>query len=240
MTALTDPIARPLLVSEFFGPTLQGEGPSSGKQALFIRLSRCNLSCPGCDTPYTWDWSRFDPSRESRKTATDELHRWVTSQRAELVVITGGEPLLQQGALLPLVRSITEAGRRIEIETNGTITPCPGLIDSVTQFNVSPKTASFAGEKVDQETRIKPDALKAFVSSEKAIFKFVASCEEDLDEIARYEDEFDLSPLWVMPEGVTRETVLHRMSWLADEAVRRNWNLSSRLHILLWGDQRGR
>ena len=52
-----------LLVAERFGverPTFQGEGPSSGVPALFIRLSRCNLTCTWCDTPYTWDTSRFD------------------------------------------------------------------------------------------------------------------------------------------------------------------------------------
>ena len=52
-----------LIVAECFGvetPTFQGEGPSCGHPALFIRLSRCNLTCARCDTKYTWDWSRFD------------------------------------------------------------------------------------------------------------------------------------------------------------------------------------
>lgn len=240
MTTAADPVTRPLLVAEHFGPTLQGEGSSSGKLALFIRLSRCNLSCPGCDTPYTWDWTRFNSMHESRRIATDELRLWGTSQPVELVVITGGEPLLQQEALLPLVRSLVESGRRIEIETNGTVIPSPGLLDSVTQFNVSPKTATFAGEKVPQNVRINPEALRVFTASGKAIFKFVVSRKEELGEVAHYEEEFNLTPLWVMPEGITRETVLDRMPWLADEAVRRNWNFSTRLHILLWGDQRGR
>ncbi|NKQ55585.1 7-carboxy-7-deazaguanine synthase QueE [Amycolatopsis sp. K13G38] len=240
MTTAADPVARPLLVAEYFGPTLQGEGSSTGKLALFIRLSRCNLSCPGCDTPYTWDWTRFNSRHESRRIATNELRLWVMSQPAKLVVITGGEPMLQQQALVPLVRSLVEDGRRIEIETNGTVIPGPELLDSVTQFNVSPKTATFAGKKVAQSTRINPGALRVFTASGKAIFKFVVSHKEELSEIARYEEEFDLTPLWVMPEGTTRETVLDRMPWLADEAVRRNWNLSTRLHILLWGDQRGR
>lgn len=231
---------RPLLVSECFGPTLQGEGPSMGKQALFIRLSRCNLACPGCDTPYTWDWSRFDPRDESRKVSADDLYRWATTLPVDLVVITGGEPLLQQKSLGPLVRSLTESGRRVEIETNGTIVAEPDLIGLVDQFNVSPKTSSFAGGTANHTSRLNREALRTFTSSGKSIFKFVVTHPRDLDEISFYEAEFDLSPLWIMPEGVTREQILSGMSWLADEAIRRNWNLSTRLHILLWGDERGR
>jgi organic radical activating enzyme len=59
--------SRGLLVAEMFGPTFQGEGPSAGQRAVFVRTSRCNLSCSWCDTPHTWDWSRFDPHAEARR-----------------------------------------------------------------------------------------------------------------------------------------------------------------------------
>jgi 7-carboxy-7-deazaguanine synthase len=60
MTTTLDTGQRLRIVEPFgeFGPTFQGEGPSAGRRALFIRLSHCNLSCPGCDTPESWDWSR--------------------------------------------------------------------------------------------------------------------------------------------------------------------------------------
>lgn len=240
MSTVTASPSRPILLAERFGPTLQGEGPSTGQQALFIRMSRCNLSCPGCDTPYTWDWTRFDPRQESTQLSVDELYEWVAGQTVRLIVITGGEPLLQQDRLLPLVHSLANEGRRIEIETNGTITPSPDLIGSVTRFNVSPKTSSFAGADTDENKRINPHALEVLASSGKAIFKFVISRREDLDEVAHYEQLFGLAPVWVMPEGTSARTVLDRMTWLADEAIRRSWNLSTRLHTLLWGDQRGR
>ncbi len=60
-----------LLVAEVFGPTFQGEGFSLGCRAAFVRLGRCNLDCGqgagatwACDTPYTWDWARYDPAVE--------------------------------------------------------------------------------------------------------------------------------------------------------------------------------
>lgn len=239
-TNTADLATHRLHVAERFGPTLQGEGPSTGQQALFIRLSRCNLTCPRCDTPYTWDWTQFNPREESRKIPISELYQWAMSHPPRIVVITGGEPLLQQQALLPLVQALAHQGRRIEIETNGTIPPTADLVDVVTQFNVSPKTAIFAGDTNTTGAHLNPDALRAFTRTGKSIFKYVVTCQEDLHEIARHEDEFGLTPLWVMPEGTTQETLLARMSWLADAAIRRNWHLSTRLHILLWGNQRGR
>ncbi|MDQ3579662.1 MAG: 7-carboxy-7-deazaguanine synthase QueE, partial [Actinomycetota bacterium] len=128
-----------LLVAECFGPTLRGEGPSTGQPALFIRLSRCNLSCPGCDSAFTWDWSRFDLATESRRFGLDELVEWAVGAPARLVVITGGEPLLQQDNLVELVARLGEVGQRVEIETNGTIAPSPDLVAVTDLFVVSPK-----------------------------------------------------------------------------------------------------
>ena len=56
-----------LRVAEVFGPTFQGEGPSAGRRAAFIRLSGCGVGCTWCDEPQTWDWSRFSrAAREQR------------------------------------------------------------------------------------------------------------------------------------------------------------------------------
>jgi 7-carboxy-7-deazaguanine synthase len=230
---------RPLLVAETFGPTLQGEGPSCGRQALFVRLSRCNLSCPRCDTPYTWDWSRFDVVTETHRRSGADILDWALRHPTRLVVVSGGEPLLQQELLVPLVTVLAAAGRRVEIETNGTIVPAPELTHVVGGFNTSPKLAGFAAAG-DAERRISPDALGALMATGRAVFKFVASSVADLEEIAELQDRFDLRPVWVMPEGATAERVLAVMRALAEEVIGRGWHLSTRLHVLLWGDTRGR
>ncbi len=164
---------------------------------------------------------------------------WALSHPTRLIVITGGEPLLQQQRLAPLVTSLARAGRRIEIETNGTQTPHHQLLTATTQFNVSPKLRSFNG--VDMEgVRINSQALRAFVSSRKSIFKFVVTTPDDIDKIAHWQDAFKLDPVWVMPAGTTIESVLAGTTWLVEHAIKRNWHVSTRLHILLWGDRRGR
>ncbi|KJK55871.1 radical SAM protein [Saccharothrix sp. ST-888] len=226
---------RGLLVAESFGPTFQGEGPSVGQQALFIRLSRCNLHCPGCDTPETWDWSRYNPREVATRHSVEDLAAWVTSRPLARIVLTGGEPLLQQDQLVGLARLLP--GHRIEVETNGTIVPLPELVSLVEAFNVSPKLADFAAPG---DRRINNQALRALASCGKARFKFVVQDESELNEVAALVDEFSLTDVWVMPEGTSSATVLAGMRKLADAVLEYGWNLSTRLHILIWEAQRGR
>ncbi|MFD0371113.1 7-carboxy-7-deazaguanine synthase QueE [Streptomyces sp. NPDC127114] len=229
-----------LIIAERFGaetPTFQGEGPSCGHPALFIRLSRCNLTCARCDTKYTWDWSQFDPRKESTKQSVADLVAWAASSPVELVVITGGEPLIQQRRLVSLVQGLRAAGKRIEFETNGTIVPDPELLTDGVRFNVSPKLRSFG---VDESQSIEPAALRAFASSGQAAFKFVASSVTDLDRIAELVDLHELAPVWVMPEGTTAEGIAAATRLLADAVAARHWHFSTRLHVLAFANARGR
>jgi hypothetical protein len=63
---------------------------------------------------------------------------------------------------------------------------------------------------------------------------------DDLEEIAGLQAAFGLDPVWVMPEGTSSTAVLGGMRLLAEEVIARGWNLSTRLHDLLWEDARGR
>ena len=152
-------------------------------------------------------------------------------------MITGGEPLAQQRGLAELAGALTAGGRRVEIETSGTIAPAPELCAQVAMFSVSPKLAS---SLVPYERRIRPEALTAFAACGKAVFKFVVCGKADLGEVAELEARFGLAPVWIMPEGTTADRVLAGMRELADDVLRRGWHLTGRTHILLWGGARGR
>jgi len=224
-----------LVVSEVFGPTLQGEGPSAGQRAGFVRLGRCSLNCSWCDTPYSWDWKRYDPATELRELDVDEVAASITAMDVPRVVITGGEPLLQQHAVVELLRLLP--GLAVEVETNGIHVPEPELVDHVERFNVSPKLAN-AG--IERSRRYKPGVLRTFQATGKAVFKFVVCESPDLEEIDAVVAECGLTDVWVMPEGTDAQTLVARAQRLADAVVARGWHLTPRLHILLWGDERGR
>ena len=225
-----------LVVSEVFGPTFQGEGPSLGRRAGFVRLGRCNLSCSFCDTPYTWDWERHDPAKELTRIDVCDLADQVRAMHVPLVVVTGGEPLLQQSHLVGFLTEL-HPSHEVEIETAGTLAPSEELMSLVTRFNVSPKLSNSG---MELERRYKPDVLRALEATHKAAFKFVMSDEASLGEVESIVDECDLHDVWVMPEGVTPEDVTVRSRDLAEAVLRRGWNLTTRLHVLLWGDERGR
>lgn len=226
-----------LVVSEVFGPTFQGEGPTIGRRAAFVRLGRCNLDCSWCDTPYTWDWDRFDPAVELSRRSVADIVDALDGMGVDRVVVTGGEPLLQQRRLVPLLEAAAERRWAVEVETNGTLAPSPEVAALVERFNVSPKLANSG---VPAGTAIVPEALRALAATGKAAFKFVATGSADLDEIAAVVDAHGLAPVFVMPEGTTPGTVLAGGRALADDVSARGWHLTTRLHVLLWGDERGR
>ena len=119
--------------------SIQGEGVSAGTPTVFLRLATCNLACTWCDTRYTWDWRNFDYADGVVEMALDEVERRVLEFGRPRLVITGGEPLLQQAVLAPLVSSLAGQGFYCELETNGTIVPSPDMIEGIAQWNVSPK-----------------------------------------------------------------------------------------------------
>lgn len=115
--------------------TIQGEGPHCGRPAVFVRLAGCNLQCPQCDTVYTGPQRlRMQPEQ-----VLSEVHLvcQVSRHRRPLVVITGGEPFRQ--SIGRLVELLWATGHAVQIETNGTFPPPPGMPASV-DVVVSPKT----------------------------------------------------------------------------------------------------
>lgn len=104
-----------LLVSELFY-SIQGESTWAGLPCLFVRLAGCNLRCHYCDARYTWE----EPGQRMGLVAILDYLR----QRPEVLVeITGGEPL-QQRVVYPLMQELLVDGRRVLLETNGSLPLC--------------------------------------------------------------------------------------------------------------------
>lgn len=218
--------------------SIQGEGVSAGVSSTFVRLSVCNLRCGWCDTAYTWDWSRFDRAQESVVVGVLAVAERVLALTPRNVVLTGGEPLIQRRQLARLVEELRAAGCRIEVETNGTIAPGP-LAALVDQWNVSPKLGHSGNEGL---ARVRPAVLAGFGAMANAYCKVVIRDEDDVEEAAAlaagagFADE----RVVLMPEGRVRAEIEARSPWLAEACAARGFRFSSRLHVLLWGDVRGR
>ncbi len=227
-----------LIVSELF-ESVQGEGPSVGLPSTFLRLGFCNLQCGFCDTKYTWDFANYDRDAELRAREVWPLAQAICEGAPETLVITGGEPMLQQEAIVALIDAMDEHRMlRIEVETAGTIPPAPELMMRVDQWNVSPKLAS-SGNAL--EKRRVDAALLAFAALDSATFKFVVTGPSDLREIDQMAEELALSPEKVtfMPEGTTAQRIAEGARALLPECIARGVRLGYRLHVALFDDERG-
>jgi 7-carboxy-7-deazaguanine synthase len=230
-----------LRVAEVFGPTAQGEGPHVGHVSAFVRLSGCNLSCAWCDTPYTWDWTRYDESAESTVEDAGALADKACAMSVERVILTGGEPLVQQRHLAPFLARCAHWRVPVDVETNGTIAPLAEVRELVDTFVVSPKVMPSAEQLPEKTSRTAALAVFAQLAREgKAVFKYVARDLADLNAVCGHVVEHELSPVYVMPEGRSAAAILTATRTIADEVIAHGWRLSTRLHVLAWGDERGR
>lgn len=98
-----------MTVTEIY-PSVQGESTFAGLPCTFIRLTACDLRCRWCDSPYAFT--------EGRKRSLDEVLGEVRAQGLPLVEVTGGEPLLQPGAI-PLMARLLDEGYTVLLETGG-------------------------------------------------------------------------------------------------------------------------
>ena len=214
--------------------TLQGEGQSIGKAAVFLRLHFCNLRCGWCDTKYTWDKKTPEFWKEGEDWTLEQAVKNVSQFPANRLVITGGEPMLQQPNIAKLMDKMPDW--IFEVETNGTIPPMPSLAERC-QFNVSPKLEN-SGNPFG--LRFKPAALRRFNALPKTTFKFVVQQAEDLKEIDKIVDDCNLDPakIIIMPEGTTQDEIINHAVLVADDVKNRNWRLIPRLQTMLWGSQR--
>lgn len=226
--------------------TLQGEGLTAGERAVFLRLHYCNLSCGkwggwNCDTGYTWDkklpefWQ--EPFNLSyRQTANDIDQAWKEKFGEGVdkrLVVTGGEPLLQQSGIKKLWKLLPEW--QLEIETNGTIMPIRELFDA--QFNCSPKLANSGNLK---NRRYKKVVLQTMNALPNSTFKFVAITPQDLIEVDQIVDDCSIVPtkVLIMPEGHTSDEVAAKSMVLIKEVQARNWRLITRNQLIWFGSKR--
>lgn len=235
--------------------SIQGEGRSIGVPSVFVRTSLCNLHCIWCDTDYTWNWkgTRFEHVKDSQpgyqkfdkkqwivECGIAEVAETVLQFNCSNVILTGGEPMLQQPVLTELMRLLR--GRlstiRFEVETNGTLLPTPEFDAAINQYNVSPKLEN---SNNPLKLREKPTALRFFSASSSANFKFVIAEKKDLDEVLDLKRQYAIASdkIWLMPEGTSAAALAKRRKWLVEICKEHGFRYSDRLHVQIWGSKKG-
>lgn len=225
--------------------TIQGEGPTIGLPAVFLRLHLCNLACDWskaggeiCDAWYTWDSTKDEFWTEHHVISFNDVFEYMQNHFCRRLVITGGEPLLQKNAIEEFV-SKCPVDYSIEIETNGTISPGYALASSPqVQFNCSPKLKNSNNPR---NKAINAEVLREINGCPNSNFKFVVMGYDDLQEIEYIIEEYELSPhkVIIMPEGTSAEVLSQRLAHLADWVRDKRFRLTPRLQIYIYGNKRG-
>lgn len=241
-------IKEMIKVNEIFGPTFQGEGKSCGMPVAFLRLATCNLHCFKCDTPFTWlyegskmphvDGVYFKKSNEIHPMDVDQILALLTTTGMQHLVVSGGEPFLQQKELIPLFINLKKLGWFIEVETNGTLIPTVEFLGVIDQINCSPKLeGEFSGES--KKVRIKEPALTALSKIEKVNFKFVICEPGNIEEVLQLVDQFKMQEVRLMPECRTNEEMVAKEPMVRKLCEQYNFIYCTRLSIEISGTKRG-
>ena len=225
--------------------TLQGEGRNSGMPAIFLRLSNCNLFCRFCDAYYTFNWegTKWEQDFPKVKKGDHQVNMMSEDIMIEFkkydcknIVLTGGEPLLQQKELVKLLKGLKEEQYHVEIETNGTMVPTEEFFELIDQINCSPKLENSNNPK---SLREREKALTALSASPKTDFKFVIANSKDLEEVLYLIEKYKMKNIWLMPMGIDSETLNKTAKWLAEVCKEKGFRLTGRMQIDLYGNKPG-
>lgn len=227
-------------VAELFCNTIQGEN-WTGVPATFLRVQKCSLACFWCDSLEVW--KKGNPYNVSEILDMFEENKMIEKfVKGQHLILTGGSPLLQQDALVELIKTFeTRFGFKpyIEVENEAVITPSEGMIEIVDCWNNSPKLTN-SGMK--EELRHKPEEIRLLANLNNSWFKFVVSSEEDWEEIDKTFIQTNLikrEQIVLMPEGKDRAELQVHYGTVVDICVRESIRFSDRLHISIWNKQCG-
>lgn len=227
-----------LRISEIFA-SVQGEGIWVGVPSVFVRVSGCNLRCGWCDTPYA-SWNPEGPVME-----TTDILAEVKRYSVKHIVLTGGEPMIFD-PIAELATDLKDCGHTITIETAGTFyrdLPCDLMSISPKLANSTPPIES--GPTQRHETiRLDRTPVRYLMERYECQLKFVVNTDfpgdiEEIEHLIQTLPPIDSNRILLMAEGTDSVTLHQRMRALVPFCMERNWRLTPRLHVDLFGNTRG-
>ena len=216
-----------LRVNEIFF-SLQGESTRAGQPCVFVRLMGCDLRCVWCDTEYAF--------YEGRQMSLDEVHEKVACYAAahgcpcRLVEFTGGEPMLQHRAMVPLMRRLLAEGYDVMVETSGArdLSPLPREVVKIMDLKCPGSGEEKRNVYANLDLLGKRDEIK-FVVADRRDYEWARAKTHTLHLAERCSVLF--SPVWQqMAPGVLA-------GWILEDGL--PVQLQPQLHKILWGERRG-
>lgn len=206
--------------------SIDGEGPTAGELATFVRFQGCNLRCSWCDTTYSWDKENICERLNSK-----DIYNYIKDNKVKNVTLTGGEPLIQENIdeLLELLNS--DNYLNVHIETNGAIDIEPfkkKYINSNINYIVDFKLPSS-----NMTEKMNLNNLKVVDSDD--VYKFVVGSREDLRMSYDIIQKYDLtSKCLVYLSPVSGNIDMQEIVEFMKEKKMNNVRLQIQLHKVIW------
>ncbi len=232
-----------ILISEIFGPTIQGEGALAGRLTVFVRTGGCDYRCSWCDTLYAVlpefkrDWTKMGARQIIERIEEHSFGQPI------LVTVSGGNPALQP--LDELLDLGHERGHLFALETQGT--KAPQWLEKLDFLTISPKPPS---SKMEFDAQGLRHCLEMARRGNTGVsLKVVAFDEGDYEFARSVWRAFPDVPFYLsagtLPasraQGET-EQITKGVEWLIERAARDGWReavILPQIHVLLWGQKRG-
>lgn len=238
-----------ILISEIFGPTIQGEGAMIGRPTVFVRTGGCDYRCSWCDTAHAVDKDfRHDWTPMHVEDIMAEIKR-LSGDKHLMVTLSGGNPAIQP------FKSLIDLGHRsryrFALETQGSI--AQDWFFDLDVLTLSPKPPS-SGMKTDWD--VFDACLDAASYRPEVVLKFVVQDDDDYAFAREVSAKYPKYPAYIQPcnervigngaedkaQVISSEYLAERMRWLIAKTTADHWHnvhILPQLHVMIWGDKKG-
>ena len=236
-----------ITICEIFGPTIQGEGALIGLPTVFVRTGGCDYCCRWCDTLYAVDRRYRDQWTDMTVQEILAQVRLLGGEKPLMVSLSGGNPALQP--LGDLLRTGRASGLSFALETQGSI--AKSWFSDLAVLTLSPKPPS-SGMQTDWQ---KLQDCIAAAGDAAVSLKLVVQDEADYQFAGEVAERCPQLPVYLQPCNVALgedtdasgvagyQANLERLHWLVARVLADGWytaRVLPQLHVLLWGNKRGR
>ena len=211
--------------------SIQGESSFAGLPCIFVRLTACNLRCVWCDSEYTFTGGK--------KMSPEEIEQEVLRlSPSGLVEFTGGEPMLQERELVPLMERLLTRGYTLLLETSGErpLERVPQAVHKIVDVKCPGSGEGGTFRESNLETLTQGDEVK-FVLSDRTDYEFARDFLHTHDLTSKVRDVI-FSPVFVRNPTAMRDTSncqldpLLLAQWILEDRL--NVRLGLQLHKFIW------